>query len=360
MIYVVLFLALILLRLVLAHHSRLRDQIYPVVLAALFLFVAFRLEVGCDWNGYYRHFLIQLDLGFADALAQREPLWWALVQLIGRLGLGYPWLNVAAALIFFAGVHALARRQPDRLGFLILLYPVLILNMPMSGIRQAASIGVMCAAFAAFSNGRTARFTLHTLIATGFHSSAGVFVLLAPLAGRDRVRARLLAALVLAGPGVYLLATGDGAQLALSRYVNTGVDASGALYRAALLALTGGLFFLVLRPAWRARFPGDHRIMVLGALMMLATVPLIGLSSVIADRIGYFLIPLQAMILARIPSLRLGPTGTILSVAPYVVLLGMLSVWTIYSAHFRYCYLPYDSWLFSMPGIYQLPNRGFP
>lgn len=358
MIYVALFLALILLRLVLARQPRLRDQTYPIILAALFLFVAFRLEVGCDWNGYYRHFLMQLDLDLADALAQREPLWWALVQGVGAVGLGYPWLNVAAAVIFFAGVHMLARQQVDRLGFLILLYPVLILNMPMSGIRQAAAIGIMCVGFALFRNGQTIRFALATLVATGFHSSAGVFLLLAPLAGQGRIRARLLAALLLAVPGAFLLATGDSAQLALSRYVDTGVDAHGALYRAALLALSGGLFLIALRPAWRVRIPGDHRMMVLASLMMLATLPLIALSSVIADRIGYFLVPLQAMMLARIPFLGLGATGAILAIAPYVVLLVMLVVWTVYSAHFHYCYLPYDTWLFDLPEIYQLPTGG--
>ncbi|WP_289043121.1 EpsG family protein [uncultured Aliiroseovarius sp.] len=355
-IYVGIFLALIALRLALAHQPPLRDQVYLVVLVALFLFVAFRLEVGCDWNGYYRHFLMQLDLGLADVLTQREPLWWALVQLVGQLGLGYPWLNVASALIFFAGVHVLARIQPDRLGFLVLLFPVLILNMPMSGIRQAAAIGVICMAFAAFSAARTARFAVLTLIAAGFHSSAGVFLLLAPLAGQGWIKARLLAAVALAVPGLFLLATGDGAQLAVSRYVNTGVDAHGALYRAGLLALTAGVFFAALRPIWNIRFGTDYRIVVLGGLMMLATVPLVGLSSVIGDRIGYYLVPLQAVMLARIPFLGLGLPGAVLSATAYAVLLAMLGVWSVFSGHFHYCYLPYDTWLFDLPDIYHFPN----
>nr|WP_282569208.1 EpsG family protein [Aliiroseovarius sp. S1339] len=340
----------------LARHPRLRDQTYPIVLAALFAFVAFRLEVGCDWNGYYRHFLIQLDLGLADALSHREPLWWALVQLVGQLGLGYPWLNVASAVIFFAGVHMLARQQPDRLGFLILLFPVLIINMPMSGIRQAAAIGMMCMAFAAFSKGRAVAFSLHALVATGCHASAGVFLLMAPLVGRDWIKARVLASLALAVPGVLLLASGDGAQLAISRYVNSGVDAHGALYRAGLLTLTAILYFVALRPAWCARFSSDHRIVVLGALMMLAALPLVGVSSVIADRLGYYLVPLQAVIFARIPFLALGRSGAILSAALYAVLLSMLTVWTVFSTHFHYCYLPYDNWLFALPEIYQFPN----
>ena len=356
MIYVAIFLALIALRLATARHPRLRDQTYPILLATLFVFAAFRLEVGCDWNGYYRHFLIQLDLGFTDALNNREPLWWALVQLIGQLGLGYPWLNVASAAIFFAGVHVLARQQLDRLGFLILLFPVLTLNMPMSGIRQAASIGMMCMAFAAFNQGRTVRFTIHTLIATGIHAGAGVFLLMAPLVGRGWIKTRVLSSLVLAVPGVFLLASGDSAQLAISRYVNTGVDAHGALYRAGLLALTAALFFIILRPAWHARFGFDFRLSVLGGLLMLATLPLVGISSVIADRIAYFLVPLQAVVLARIPYLGLGTAGAILSAASYAVLLVMLAVWAIFSTHFHYCYLPYDTWLFALPEIYQLPN----
>ncbi|WP_371170239.1 EpsG family protein [Aliiroseovarius sp. 2305UL8-7] len=356
MIYLAIFVLLGLLRLCLAGQPRLRDHSYFFVLLGLFLFVAFRLEVGCDWNGYQRHYRLQLGQDLTDAMMEREPLWWALTHLVGRLGLGYPWLNVASAGIFFAGVHTLARRQPDRLGFLILLYPVLIINMPMSGIRQAAAIGVMCAGFVAFTCARPKSFVIYTLIATGLHISAGVFLLLAPLVGKDWIKARLVAAFLLAGPGITMLLAGDGAQLAVARYVNTGVDAHGALYRAGLLGATAVLFFLVLRGPWLRQYPKDIRLVNLAALMMLAILQLIVVSSVIADRIGYYLVPVQAMMLARMPFLDLGRSKAVLSTAPYAVLLVMLAVWTSQSTHFRYCYLPYDSWLFGMPDFYRFPN----
>ena len=42
------------------------------------------------------------------------------------LGLGYVWLNVLTSEIFFAGLHAIARRPPAPLA---LAFPLLILNM---------------------------------------------------------------------------------------------------------------------------------------------------------------------------------------------------------------------------------------
>lgn len=356
MIYIATYVALLVLCLCLSKQPKLRAQTYPLVMAALFVFTAFRLEVGCDWNGYYRHFLLQLDLGFADALQQREPLWWALVQIVGQLGLSYPWLNVAVAAIFFAGVHSLARQEPDQLGFVVLLFPILIINMPMSGIRQAAAIGVMCIAFAGFHRRGSLGFAALTLIAAGFHSSAGVFVLIAPLAGTRWPRARLIATLLLAAPALYVLARSDGADLAIARYVNSGVDAHGALYRTGLLATSALLFFTILRTPWQARFQSNNRLIVISALMMFATLPMIAFSSVIADRLGYYLVPLQTVIFARIPFLDLGITGRFLAIAPYLGLLTVLSVWAVRSTHFNYCYLPYETWLFEMPGFYRVQN----
>ena len=71
------------------------------------------------------------------------------------MGLPLPSFAISlSSAIFFLGVHVLARRQPDPLGFLVLLFPILIINMPMSGIRQGAAIGLLCIAFVAFIDRR--------------------------------------------------------------------------------------------------------------------------------------------------------------------------------------------------------------
>jgi hypothetical protein len=171
LIYITLYAFLVLLRLAVIGQPALQRQLYWPVLLLLFIFVAFRFEVGCDWPGYLNQYDVQAEGFSPDLLDLREPLWWSIIELTHRLGLPYPWLNVFAATIFFAGLTALALRQPDPLGFLVLCFPVLIMNMPMAAIRQAAAIGVLCFAFNAFSDRRTVRFILLVAVAATLHAS---------------------------------------------------------------------------------------------------------------------------------------------------------------------------------------------
>jgi hypothetical protein len=87
----------------------------------------------------------------------------------------------------------------------------------------------------------------------------------------------------------------------------------------------------------------------IGALMMLAMPALVLVSSVIGDRLGYYLIPLEALIFARLPWLPLPSMRQVHGVAPYVALIVFFEVWTVLSRHFQQCYLPYGSWITGMP-----------
>lgn len=350
MIYVAVFNLMVVLRLALANAIRMRGQLYIPLLIALLLFSAFRFEVGCDWTGYLNQYFVFGSIPFHEIWSQpRETLWISVFSLQTWLGLPYPWINVFSSLIFFVGLHAMARRQPDPLAFLVLLFPILIINMPMSGIRQGAAIGIMFFAFNAFIDRKTLRFVVLTLIAAGLHSSALVFLLLAPLVSGAYSRKRQFLAVFLALPGSLLLVQGDAGELALERYVGTGVDAAGAVFRVGLITITGAYFFLFLRRKWQAQFPADFKLAIIGALLMLGMFALLPLSSVIADRLAYYLLPIQAMIFARLPFLQIRNDRAIHVTFPYVLLGVTFLVWSSISWHFAQCYLPYQTWLFGFP-----------
>ncbi|MFN3590969.1 MAG: EpsG family protein [Thermaurantiacus sp.] len=337
------------LRLTLAGQPGLQRQIYWLVLLFLFLFVAFRFEIGCDWSGYLNQFDLQRDGGFAETLEARDPAWWTLLEAVHVLGLPYPWINVGTALIFFTGIHMLAQRQPDPLAFLILLFPVLVIQMPMSALRQACAIGVMCMAFCAFMDARLFRFIALTAVAALFHASAALFILLAPLVRGRLTPGRILAAAVLALPGGLVLLSGELAEIARDRYLDSGLEAYGAVYRVAVLSLTGLFFFVMMRRPWNQQFPADVRFATIGAGIMVALFGVVQLSSVIGDRIGYYMIPIQAMLFARIPYLRLGPLRPLFTIGPWLGLGFLLTYWTLSSFHFGVCYRDYRSWMFGFP-----------
>lgn len=341
---------LFLLRLIIASQGNLRDVVYYTVLVGLYLFSAFRFEVGCDWIGYYWQYYQAESVVSSGAALTAEPLWWPILALIRANDLPYPVANVVSSAIFFAGVHVLARRQPDKLAFLVLLFPILIINMPMSAIRQAAAIGIVCLAFTSFIDRRPVRCAIWLLIASGFHASALAFLPLVPIATGEYTRTRVLLSFALAVPAaLYFLSTGAAAELAVERYVEANIEAVGAPFRVAFLALSGAYYFLFLRRQWRRAFPKDFALVDLCAAGMVAMVLLLPFSSVIVDRLGYYLVPIQAIVFARIPYFGLGRSRSLHIAWPYACLMVLFTTWATASWHFGQCYVPYETWLLGLP-----------
>lgn len=315
--------------------------LYWLVLIGLYMFSALRWEVGCDWPNYLINFETQKYASFADAIAQPNPAHWLMLEVMDVLGLSYVWLNIITSAIFFSGLHAIARRSPAPLAVLALAFPVLILNMPMAAVKQAAAIGLICFAFNAFSDKRLIRFALFVSFASAFHGSALVFALLGPFViGRYSIRNTLLG-MLLAIPGVLVLMATEAAEIASTRYLIGDEDAGGAMFRVGLLAATGVFYTFYLSRRWQTVFPHTHKLVSLLALGMIGLGALLPLSSVIADRFGYYFIIPQLMIYAALPRLYPRGRGQLIGLAPYLALLVLFVAWTQLSGHYRWCYLPY-------------------
>ncbi len=258
--------------------------------------------------------------------------------------LDYPYINVIAAVAFFVGFHALAKRQPDPLGVLILAFPILILELAMSAIRQAMAVGFLCFAYNAFVDILLPRFVVFVLIATSFHSSAMIFLLLAPFVGGELSARRIALGGLLALPGVYYILTSEAAETYSQRYIGTATDAAGAPFRTGLLALTGIAFLWFLDREWKAQSIRDYKLAKMSSYMMVATFPLALYSSVLGDRIAFYLYPIQLVVLARLSLIVPGPYSTAIAIAPYSVATLFLLVWTQLSSLFERCYVPYQIW----------------
>lgn len=330
-------------------------KIYYFVFFGLFLFSAFRYEVGCDWFSYINMFEkgASLDI-FSWSFIQRErdQLFWILIIWLNNMNIPYPFINVISSAIFFTGVHILARRQPSPLSFLVLLFPFLIINMPMSGIRQGAAIGLICIALVAIIDKRPKHFLLWVFLATGLHVSALVFLALLPFATGRYTNAKYtiakytLAALLTALVVIVLFYTGSVTRVTNVYIEDVDRQAFGAPYRIGMLTLTALYFFLFAKKKWQQNFPQDYEIIKLSALGMILLIFLVPVSSIISDRYGYYLILFQAMIFARLPYLPFKSNQLLYCILPYLGLLCTFVYWTESSYHFNKCYLPYANWIF--------------
>lgn len=324
-------------------NGRANTTLFMFALLILFLFVGFRWEVGCDWTGYLNIFDITRGASLEEVLTGREPAFGLANYLLHSFEQDYFWINVIGALFFFAGLYFFARRERNPLAVVALSFPVLIVNMPMSGVRQGIAIGFFMIAVNAYRDGKRWLYAAMVIAASGFHQSALIFLGLTPLIGVRKTAATVAFAVILTLPAMYFLFTGT-ADFYADRYVGTGSEAAGAPFRAALLTVTGVIFFMVLRGRWRREHPDDYEIYLIGATLMLAALPLTVFSSVIGDRIGYYLIPLQLVMLARLPYLlRNDSVAPIYAVLPYLTLFVFFVGWINLSPLFDRCYLPYNS-----------------
>ena len=316
--------------------------LYWVILAGLSIFVGFRLNVGCDFDAYLLHFSYGTERAFEKVFTSLDPGHWLLISFLNYLELHPQSLNVVASILFFTGLHSLARLQPDRLAFLVLCFPILIINMPMAAVRQSVAIGFMCLALAAFINRRSFLFLTWIFIGSTFHSSILVFLSIFPFLNRRLSIPNIGIALAFAAPIIFVILQTEAAQLAATRYIEGGSQSQGAIYRLSMLALTSFYFLFRLAPLWKKQFPFDYNFYLLGAWMMLASLSLLFVSTVIADRFGYYLIPIQAMLFARIPYLDLGRFRQIHAFLPYALLTIVFIFWAQSSWHFQECYVPYN------------------
>jgi hypothetical protein len=352
MIYVGLANIFFLLRIALVRYGVLRNQIYFVLIFSLFVFSAFRYQVGCDWYGYHYYWLHTSIDDVSRFSFTSEPIFSTILIYIRYMDWPYPIINVISSAIFFLGVNVLARRQPDRLAYLVLLFPILIINMPMSGIRQGAAIGILCIAFTKFIDQRPLHFVFWLIIATGFHVSAIMFMLLVPFsAGRFSIK-RIILAICLALPGMALLAYSIAIEKLIFRYIGNSetTDAAGAFFRVGILTLTALYFLIFLRKKWLRTYPQDYNLVLIGVIGMVLVIFLMPISGVIADRTAYYFVTIQTIIFARIPFLPFERLRSLHSALPYLGLLTVFITWSLLSKIFVECYIPYQSWIFGFPG----------
>ena len=322
----------------------LSKRFYLVLLVFLFSFAAFRFEVGCDYYTYYDHSIMFADLNFEEAANRSEPGYWETVVLLKRIGLEFPAINVVASAVFFLGVHRIARRQPNPLMYLTLLFPVLVTGIPMSAVRQAIAMGLIAFAYNSFADRKLMSYIVWVIVAGLFHKSAYLFLVATPIIYNKGKVNRGTVGVVLTLVALYFASNSDIAEQYSGKYVGTRIEAAGALYRVGLVAFTGLAMLLLYRSKWQKFCPNDYELAFYFSIASVAVLPLLVYSSVASDRYGYYLMLITSLIQARLylltpPSLRLPVFLAPLAIAG-IQLLG----WTMLSVLFDACYGEYKTW----------------
>ena len=253
----------------------------------LWLFVGLRHEVGPDWPAYGYMYEAAVANDWNEIANDREPGFFLINKLSNAFGWGFYGVNAIGAVLFLGGVYRFATRTANAWLATAAVVPFLVFIISMSGVRQAAALGIVFALLADWDKAGMARKVIVIGLAAAVHNSA-LFILVFILWDGSRypwLRIALgsLALLV----GVRVLDQSGATDVYAQRYLEKNVESGGAFYHVALSSFPA-LTYLVFRKQIAAHGWASP-LMLRASLVAIALLPLVLVSSTGTSRLALYL-----------------------------------------------------------------------
>jgi EpsG family len=275
--------------------------LFAILLA---LMIGFRWEVGGDWSWDTARMIRLGDADFIDYTKAADPGYALLMWLGVQTGFNIWFVHLLGGGIFAYGLWRFCIDQPHPWLCMVVAIPYLVIVVAMGYDRQAVAIGFVMLAMVAIRHRSMAGFAGSMALATTMHLTA--LTLIPVFLIRSRVNK--LWALIVGSPflmvGYYYSlqeSLNKKTETLVTGYIGTGYSSSGAAVRIAMNALPAFLYF-VLRS--RLKLEDDElRFLDVLALVALAFVGLLYVSpsSTAVDRMALYIIPIQLLVLGRLP-----------------------------------------------------------
>jgi len=315
----------------------------------LVMFAGTRFEVGCDFWGYLQRFNnVDENADPMLAFTMSEPSFQFITRFVKSAGWSYMWLNFICTVLIFYFVYRFAKRHPEPVTFMLLLFPIFILQLSMSGLRQAVAASCLLIALIWFMKMKRIHVLLWILIGSTFHESVLIFIPLALICGKDVSIKKIIFALALLGPVASILLA-DRMSVYNDRYIAQiygSSESSGAVLRLGILVISA-IVFEIYKDRFKKYFPVEYPMFRLFSLISFALIPVALISTVAVHRLGFYVIPIQMFMLSTLPFVMTEARQKLyFKIIPIIILGSYLVVWFSFSSHATACYVPYDSYLF--------------
>ena len=296
----------------------------------LALMIGFRWEVGGDWSWDTRRMIRLGDADLTDYIWSREadPGYAFLMWLGTKSGFNIWFVHLLVGVTFAYGLARFCLRQVHPWLSIVVAIPYLVIVVAMGYDRQAVAIGLVMLAMIALEDRSMLRFAGSMTLASAMHITA---LSLMPVFGfGSRIDKRWMT--IVGGPifvAGYIYFLRQKTDDVISGYIDTGYSSSGATVRVAMNVLPALLYF-----TFRRRFKLDddeRRFLDVLALIALTLVVLLYLSpsSTAVDRMALYLIPIQLLVVGRLPFAlaRTSADYTLLAAGVVVYSAAVMLIW---------------------------------
>lgn len=316
----------------------------------LLLIIGFRHEVGGDWSVYienYREFqgMSIFDLFSPESLSR--DIGYAFIHWVSLNYLnGIYSTNLFCSGIFIAGLLRVCKNMPIPWLALAVAIPYLVIVVAMGYTRQAAAIGLIMWGLVDLMNGKTLRFYVLVILGVLFHKTALFILPVGFLYGHSIRNLKDFLLFILLFIITFVAFLMDRIEGLVTSYVtDTTMESSGAFIRV-MMNIVSALVFLYFRKAWVKQY-NDERLWVIFSVVSLIMLPLTFVLSTTVDRMALYFLPMQLVILSRVPLLIINRYQKTLFVLCVLFLYsGVLFVWLNFGANSS-AWLPYQNYLFN-------------
>ncbi|EJB8349322.1 EpsG family protein [Vibrio cholerae] len=343
--YLMLWVSIVLANFTISQTDRQLGHIFfKTVLFLIFVLIGLRHHVGGDWVNYQALFDGLRYQGIVQALNATDPAYGFFNWLAHQLGLTVHFVNLLCALLFTWGLGYFCLKQPQPWLALLIAIPYLITAVAMGYTRQAVAVGISMAALIALVELRPWRFVGLILCAALFHKSAVILFVLFPVAMPHLQLGRLFViGLFTSGLGLVLVLERLGGMWDL--YVSQGMESEGGLVRVLLNAVPA-ICFLLFKDQWQQRWPSTYKLTLWLSVMALVLLPLQFLASTAVDRISLYLMPLQLLVLGRLPLLFQWKMQYVFCYGLVLAYSAVYLIWLNFSYWAQATWIPYNNLLF--------------
>lgn len=320
------------------------DLLFGLGMIFVTVMIGLRWQVGGDWINYLGIFKKAAYWLPSQGFGRNEPAYQVLNWAVASLGGAVWWVNLVCALIFVWGLQRLARLQPEPWLAVVVAIPYLIVVVAMGYTRQAAALGLIMVGLSGVLRGKgIVQFAIYVGLAALFHRTA---IVILPLMAFVFPRSRLTDLFVILGltAAFYVLLLQESVTVLSRNYLEARYSSQGAAIRVAQLALAGVVFLFGSKAM---RFTDrERRLWRNFAVVSLLLIPILLLSpsSTAVDRLSLYLLPIQFIVLSRLPLWISPPPLARLLVITYSA--AVLFVWLNYAVNAR-GWLPYQNVLFN-------------
>jgi hypothetical protein len=315
----------------------------------LVLLIGGREEVGCDYDAYLARFnwLYPPGFGQLEALFQAEGGFHWLNVLSRDLGWDFNGLVMICGVVYGFCLVRFARLAPRPMALVAIAFPILVVQLGMSGMRQAMATAFLMLTYVAFTQRRQWITAGWICVAYLFHQSAIFLLPMAFLARREISAKYLVGGIVLLAPlAGWLL--GERLEVYSARYVEQvyGENASGGAWIRYLAAVLPFLLVWWKRRRVQAAFPELYPLIWLFMVLSFSLVLVGVISSVALHRLTFYVLPVSLLALLCVVECAFAPGSRRLAWAlPFVMYGVYILSWFLLSRHGTSCYIPYQSWL---------------